>query len=156
MDPHLTSKEKGEGGVGHLQSSLGCFLLFSIKFIKCFCISSAALATDCSTQNRFQHEIIMEANFIRYPLKRLPVATSGNGTTTRRNNANDEVMFMEPRALNQLLFFHPFIFLPFLSHLSWLPTAHSNSFPLFCTRGFSFRLFSFLHPTPCSRHPIFS
>lgn len=37
----------------------GCFLLFSIKFIKCFCISSAAPVTDRSTHNRFQDEIII-------------------------------------------------------------------------------------------------
>lgn len=47
-------------GVGYMQTVFVCFLLFSIQFTKCFCISSATLGVDCSTQSRFQHEIMME------------------------------------------------------------------------------------------------
>lgn len=64
VNPQLASQEKGGGGEACLENNFGSFSLIFVKFIKCFCISSAAPVIVCCTENRFQDEITVFHLFI--------------------------------------------------------------------------------------------
>lgn len=109
--------------MGYLQTFLVCFLLFSIQFTKWFCISSATLVIDCSTQNRFQHEIMMEEkSFIilsNFYLLLLVAITP----------VKEIMQMMKGLLWEQRLLILLCNLQPLLSHLFLLHIAHSRSLP---------------------------